>query len=724
MKHYENIVQQYSHNDPRIKSYTNEKRLQLLQTRLKGIMLAKGKYILTVGHEDWLEQDTLKVMCQTAIRHNGDIVHTKSNVFDEKNQNIQQDAPASKKPIRTLAPASKILEEADITTALFKGKVSDHISAKLFERRLIQQAITDSGLMDRAELQDVYIWEDILLCVLTLVAAKKYIPVKKMLYHYSGNPELLEGSKSPEQYLEIFIQASRISHWLYQYFKDYPEELFKQYLSYLAYKKINRLCDIYPGTLPFAEKHHKQLIQYHPPPKKIKRIMFHLHFLGLGGIERLVAILANHLCTEYEVYILLTVKDQNEYEVDPRVKKVYCDDLEDIPNRSYYISLHYKKINPDIVILEDHGRVHFYRDILTLKMCGACIISCEHSQYFAPHKLQFYTINYHRAIMKLANAIVVLSDWDHHIWKSQGYPNVQVILNPNTFPSTNSKNSLLEDKNILFIGRFNSRQKQPEEALYIFSGLAEEFPDWNLLMAGTGEELSFLQSLSKELGIEQRIKFLGYVADIKSLYQKTSIHLLTSSVEGFGMVITEAKSHGVPSIMYHIPNVTLVRNGIDGFVIPRRDRDEMKEKLRLLMNEIELRKKMGRSARESSNQFDIQHIIAKWKKLFQDIIANKIADFEMVGETQNSILSEVVGILDDIQIESYEAVGTIEKLKSTFYKRFRKVKSSFVIHFPFVSRILRPFYKPCTFSIKLILKLLLQGPMGAYAFTRNRLRRK
>ena len=199
MKHYENIVQQYSRNDPRIKSYTNEKRLQLLQTRLKGIMLAKGKYILTVGHEDWLEQDTLKVMCQTAIRHNGDIVHAESNFFDEKNQNIQ-DAPASKEPIRTLAPVSKILEKADIRTALFKGEVSDHISAKLFERILIQQAITDSGLMDRAELQDVYIWEDILLCVLTLVDAKKYILVGKTLYHYSGNPELLEGSKSPDRF--------------------------------------------------------------------------------------------------------------------------------------------------------------------------------------------------------------------------------------------------------------------------------------------------------------------------------------------------------------------------------------------------------------------------------------------------------------------------------------------------------------------------------------------
>ena len=156
--------------------------------------------------------------------------------------------------------------------------------------------ITDYGLIDRPELQDVYIWEDILLCVLTLIAAKKYIPVKKTLYHYSGNPELLEGSKSPEQYLEIFIQASRISHWLYQYFKNHQEELFKQYLSYLSYKKINRLCDIYPGSLPFTEKHHKQLVQYYPPPKKIKRIMFHTHFLGLAGTERVVTTLANHLC--------------------------------------------------------------------------------------------------------------------------------------------------------------------------------------------------------------------------------------------------------------------------------------------------------------------------------------------------------------------------------------------------------------------------------------------
>ena len=438
----------------------------------------------------------------------------------------------------------------------------------------------------------------------------------------------------------------------------------------------------------------------------------------------MLATLANHLCTEYEVYILLTVRDRHEYEIDPRVIKVYCDDLEDIPNRSYHISLHYKRINPDIVLLEDHWRIYFYRDILTLKMYGACVIACEHNQYFFPHKLQLYYVNYHRAIMKLANAMVVLSDWDHHIWKSQGYSNVRVIHNPNTFQRTNSKNSLLEDKNILFIGRFAHRQKQPEEALRIFSGLADEFPDWNLLVAGAGAELSSLQSLSRELGIEQRVKFLGYVADVESLYQKTSIHLMTSFVEGMPMTIIEAKSHGVPSVMYHIPNVTLVRNEIDGFVIPRRDRNEMKEKLQVLMNDIELRKKMGRAALESSNQFDIQNIIPKWKKLFQDILANQIVDFEMVKEAQDSILAEVVEIIDRMKIEAYEAIGTIEKLKLIVYSQCRIVKVYFILHFPFVSRILRPFYKLFAFSIKFILKLLLQGPLGAYTFTRNRLRGK
>ena len=59
-----------------------------------------------------------------------------------------------------------------------------------------------------------------------------------------------------------------------------------------------------------------------------------------------------------------------------------------------------------------------------------------------------------------------------------------------------------------------------------------------------------------------------------------------------------------------------------------------------------------------------------------------------------------------------------------FYRKFSSIKSSFTLHFPFASRMLRPFYKLFAFSIKFILKLLLQGPLGAYTFTRNRLRGK
>ncbi len=57
-----------------------------------------------------------------------------------------------------------------------------------------------------------------------------------------------------------------------------------------------------------------------------------------------------------------------------------------------------------------------------------------------------------------------------------------------------------------------------------------------------------------------------------------------------------------------------------------------------------------------------------------------------------------------------------------FYRKFYRVKSSFSLYFPSASRILRPFYKLFAFSIQFILKFLLQWPMSAYAFTRNRLR--
>ena len=78
--------------------------------------------------------------------------------------------------------------------------------------------------------------------------------------------------------------------------------------------------------------------------------------------------------------------------------------------------------------------------------------------------------------------------------------------------------------------------------------------------------------------------------------------------------------------------------------------------------------------------------------------------------------------------------GRLTKVKAFFilapsmkflsYATLNSIKAFLILHFPFASRMLRPFYKLFAFSIKFILKLLLQGPLGAYAFTRNRLRGK
>ena len=189
------------------------------------------------------------------------------------------------------------------------------------------------------------------------------------------------------------------------------------------------------------------------------------------------------------IYFLTDKGSQHEYEVDPRVTKIYCDDLKDIPDRSYHISLQYKKINPDIVILEDHSSIYFYHDILTLKMCGAYIIGCEHGEYFISHTVPKPSCTtYHRAIMQNYPM-----PWWYSFRLESSYLEVARLFQrsshsrtPILFRKPTAKDSSsLEDKNILFIGRL-TREKQPAEALRVFSVLADVFSDWNLLMPGTG----------------------------------------------------------------------------------------------------------------------------------------------------------------------------------------------------------------------------------------------
>lgn len=98
------------------------------------------------------------------------------------------------------------------------------------------------------------------------------------------------------------------------------------------------------------------------------------------------------------------------------------------------------------------------------------------------------------------------------------------------------------------------------------------------------------------------IRFAGFVSDPARCYQDSSVFVLPSLIEGSAKVTYEAMACGLPAIV--TPNAgSPVRDGVDGYVVPIRDVAAIEEKIRLLYNEEERRRMMGRQARERALEF-------------------------------------------------------------------------------------------------------------------------
>ena len=103
---------------------------------------------------------------------------------------------------------------------------------------------------------------------------------------------------------------------------------------------------------------------------------------------------------------------------------------------------------------------------------------------------------------------------------------------------------------------------------------------------------------------------------------KSSILLMTSLYEPFGLVLPEAMSCGLPVVAFDCPYgpADIITDGVDGFLIEGRDINAYADKVCLLIENVELRKKMGQAAILSAKRYDKTYIMPQWESLFKELV--------------------------------------------------------------------------------------------------------
>lgn len=171
---------------------------------------------------------------------------------------------------------------------------------------------------------------------------------------------------------------------------------------------------------------------------------------------------------------------------------------------------------------------------------------------------------------------------------------------------------------ILYVGRIEYSQKQCDLLLPIWEKVSKQFPDWHFDIVGDGSKLQELVAKAKE-GKVERMHFHGF-CDPMPFLTNAKVLCMTSSFEGYGMVLVEAQAYGVVPIAFNSFSSlsSIIQEGKTGVTVTPFDVTEYIDKLSHLMREESLRFQMAAQAQDSVKKFMPATIALDWLSLFNN----------------------------------------------------------------------------------------------------------
>ena len=155
---------------------------------------------------------------------------------------------------------------------------------------------------------------------------------------------------------------------------------------------------------------------------------------------------------------------------------------------------------------------------------------------------------------RYADAVVTLTEHDRQLWQ-QGIAHIRAqmwaIANPSPFKVAEQLPSQTA-KTVLAVGRLRP-EKGFDLLLQAWQQVVQQFPDWTLRIVGSGEQEQALKQQAAQLKLEQQVEWIAATSEIAAQYAQASIYCLSSRFEGFGMVLLEALSFGLPIVSFDCP---------------------------------------------------------------------------------------------------------------------------------------------------------------------------
>ncbi|WP_058308621.1 glycosyltransferase [Gracilibacillus massiliensis] len=248
------------------------------------------------------------------------------------------------------------------------------------------------------------------------------------------------------------------------------------------------------------------------------------------------------------------------------------------------------------------------------------IIAWQHNEFdiYINHYNKLF-INDYVSGVKQSDLVICLTEADRNKFKKLNR-NTCYIYNPLTIDSYDKNKSELNNKLILYVGRLNVKQKGLD---YIIEIAKNTEKDWKILVAGDGKDRRKFIKMINDNDLKEKIILEGNLntKELTELYLSSSVFISTSRWEGFGLVITEAMSFGLPIISFENNGPTeILKDGEYGVLVTKNNVAEFSKKLNDLINSLPKRKYYQNRSLVRVKEFKKEEIVKEWEYRLKKLV--------------------------------------------------------------------------------------------------------
>lgn len=348
----------------------------------------------------------------------------------------------------------------------------------------------------------------------------------------------------------------------------------------------------------------------------------------MGGIERVLVDKMNFMVRHYGCEVYVITSDQGKHPVPYQLdERIHLLDLQirfhtqyryrgwqrmkeaRRLSRLYHQRLQekLKEISPDVIVCTTSQNVH---GLLQIKGKIPLVVEC-HVNFTHPDSWsQRVRTLYNNYWIGKADAVVTLTQGDAKNWQHVSHY-VHVISNI-VHLNDIGRFSDCVNKRAIFVGRL-VEQKGLTDLIKVWRIVNKRYPNWRLDIFGEGQ----MESIPDiKLFVHPPTK------NIMEEYLNSSMLLMTSVYEPFGLVLPEAMSCGLPVVAFDCPYgpADIITHELDGFLVPERDINRYADYVCQLIESPGLRQTMGAAGIKASQRYQADKIMPQWKDLFEHLI--------------------------------------------------------------------------------------------------------